>query len=65
MALPVLAGELRDRISSEVKGEVKCIGFSPSGSHMAIGFDSGELRVLDWPSLKAKFALWCVNCMGL
>ena len=49
-------GELLERVSN-IKGEVKCLTFKPSGSHLAIGFDSGELHVYEWPSLKLKFCL--------
>ena len=49
-------GDLLARLS-EIKGEVKCLGFRPNGSHLALGFDSGELHVYEWPSLKIKLSL--------
>ncbi|KAG1651597.1 hypothetical protein FOA52_006949 [Chlamydomonas sp. UWO 241] len=51
-----IQGDLADKLSS-IKGEVKALAFHPSGSHLAVGCASGELRVYEWPSLKVKFQL--------
>mmetsp|Transcript_22716 Transcript_22716/g.62717 ORF Transcript_22716/g.62717 Transcript_22716/m.62717 type:complete len:470 (+) Transcript_22716:198-1607(+) len=49
-------GEARARISS-IQGEVRCMAFSPSGRHLALGFTYGALQVLSWPSLEVCFEL--------
>eukprot|EP00955_Chlamydomonas_euryale_P043037 352476-Chlamydomonas_euryale.AAC.17 len=54
-----VSGDLAAKVSA-IKGEVKALAFTPDGAHLALGFASGELRVVEWPSLKPKFLLRCV-----
>jgi hypothetical protein len=58
MASLPAADDLKQRIK-EIKGVVKCMCFHPSGTHLALGMESGELYVYEWPSLTVKMALRC------
>lgn len=52
MALP--SGPELSQIGTE---EVKSLAFSPDGKHLALGLASGEVYILEWPSLTGKFSL--------
>lgn len=46
-------GDLASKLG-ELKGEVKCLSFSSSGDHLALGHADGGLQVVEWPGLRVK-----------
>ena len=37
--------------------DVKCAVFSPSGRQLAIGLETGEVKIVQWPSLEVDMEL--------